>query len=129
MARQAISIQGPLDNFPQKLHMHEPKIYSKAWEFVISTRCTWFVFHLVKCVETPRETIFRSGNAFISKDAESRTDVTAGGGGGGGVEGASHYAKDSGFGITSGGWSTYFGCNIPTVISHSIFDKPVLCPN
>ena len=62
------------------------------------------------------------------KDAESRTDVTAGGGGGGG-EGASHYAKDSGFGITSGGWSTYFGCNIPTVISRSIFDKPVLCPN
>ena len=61
--------------------------------------------------------------------------------------GAFHYAKDSGnFGRNSNGkvrfgffrpeyrdhlwrWSTYFGWNIPIEIRHSIFDKPVLCPN
>jgi len=26
-------------------------------------------------------------------------------------------------------WSTYFSQNIPTEIPHSMFDKPVLCPN
>ena len=64
------------------------------------------------------------------------------------IEGAFHYAKDSGnFGWNSNGkvrfgffrpeysgsllerWSTYFGWNIPIEFRRSIFEKPVLCPN